>query len=111
MKTTDSLIQAVTAMGNNTILTPAYNTPVTTESYWKNSTGIIQYLLGGAFATEPSSASKFSITNQTIKAIYSVAVSNIWNQQGVYIVNCSNLYDDRGLNYSMMHIDKGDLTR
>ncbi|KAJ5595196.1 uncharacterized protein N7459_001404 [Penicillium hispanicum] len=109
--TTNAVIQGVTQLGNNTILSPAYNPPIVSEKYYKNTTGILGFLENGAFAQEPSSGTKFSITNSTIKSLYSVVVSNMWNQQGVYIVNCSDLYDDRGLSYADMKIDKNDISR
>ena len=108
--TTNAMIQAVTFLGNAAINVPAYNPPVVVDSYWQNETGIIPFLLGGAFASKPSPDSKTTVTNDTVRAIYSIAVSNLWNQQGVFIVYCGQLYNDRGLSYSAMDI-KNDITR
>ncbi|KAJ5578672.1 uncharacterized protein N7459_007636 [Penicillium hispanicum] len=109
--TTTALKKAVIAMGNDAMNSPAYNPPVVSEFYFQNKTGILTMLADGAFAETPPSDSVFNISAKTLQAIYSIAISNLWNQQGVYLVNCSDIADPSGGFYSAMNINKNDLTR
>ena len=94
---------------------PAYNPPTVHSQFRFNHSGIVQYIKGGSFASPPPSSLHFDVTNATAKAIYSLAITDMWSQQGVFIVNASSgdagVWNTRGLAFSSIGLPKNDITK
>lgn len=79
--------------------------------YTQNKEGIVQWIKDGAFAKPIPEKHTLKIEAATVKAITGAAVSNLWRQEKVYLVNTTDAWIYAGKSYDKLKIDKDDITR
>lgn len=106
----EAMRSAVIEWGNSTINGIAYFSE-DDMYYYQNSSGVVDWLNGGGFAQDISETYQLTIDNATMKSVFAVAVSDLWVQEEVYIVNTTNAWTFTGDAYRTLNIDKNDMTR
>ncbi|KAJ5831794.1 hypothetical protein N7474_000105 [Penicillium riverlandense] len=106
----EAMRYAVIDWGNSTINGIAYFSE-DDMYYYLDPSGVVDWLNGGAFAQDISETYQLTIDNAAMKSVFAVAVSDLWVQEEVFIVNTTDAWTFTGDDYATLNIDKNDMTR
>lgn len=79
--------------------------------YYADQSGIVSAIKNGTFFESIPDDYTVNVEASTLKSIFAAAVSSLWVQEGVYLVNTTDCAMYAWDDYESLKIDKDDLTR